>query len=316
MDMYLSQIQSFRLAAVLEECSDQLDILEHALTIQIHRECSTEERQAKVKKVKRDCHYISQQVSKLQGELEEKQSFSCLLQVVHGQDQEKNAESSKREAKKEMEKRRRTLPKQQAELQQKANQMKELQTLYEDVKDRLHRLNESNAERKSLEERNIEQQLQKTQNEMREAEKRLEDQVQVLNDQLKLQERIHEESIKFLKKQHQELQDQLRQWQECTEQNMQEKEQHLTSTRYRRATNLEKLTAMQKKYSEMEEVVKEEWEEQERLRQLELRKIASIKVQAWWRGCMVRKGFGIYRKVEDKKGKKKKKKEGKKKKKK
>nr|XP_057909117.1 dynein regulatory complex protein 9 [Doryrhamphus excisus]XP_057909118.1 dynein regulatory complex protein 9 [Doryrhamphus excisus]XP_057909119.1 dynein regulatory complex protein 9 [Doryrhamphus excisus] len=313
--MNLSQIQSLRLAAVLEECSDQLDILEHALTIHIHRECSTEQRRARVKKVKRDCHYISQQVSKLQGELEEKQSFACLLQVVHGQDQEKNAESSKREAKKEMEKRRRLLPKQQAELQEKANQLKELQTLYEDIKERLHQLNESNAERKCLEERNIEQQLQRTQNEMREAEKRLEDQVVVLNDQLKLQERIHGESNIFLKKQHQELQEQLRHWQECTEQNMQEKEHNLTSMRYRRATNLEKLTAMQKKYSEMEEVVKEDWEEQERIRQREREIAASIKLQSWWRGCMVRKGFGIYRKVEEKKGKKKKK-EGKKKKKK
>lgn len=41
-------------------------------------------------------HYISQQVSKLQSELEDKHSFTCLLQVVDGQDQEKNAESNKR----------------------------------------------------------------------------------------------------------------------------------------------------------------------------------------------------------------------------
>ncbi|XP_061531622.1 dynein regulatory complex protein 9 [Phycodurus eques] len=310
--MYLSQIQSFRLAAVLEECSDQLDILEHALTIKIHKECCTEESQARVKKVKRDCHYISQQVSKLQAELEEKQSFTCLLQVVDGQDQEKNAESNKREAKREMERRRRTLPKQQATLQQKVDQLKELQTLYEDLNDRLHRLIDSNAARKDLEDRSTEQQLQKTQNEMREAEKRLEDKVVLLKDHLNLQERVHEESKIFLKKQNAELQEQLRQWQQCTEQNMQEKEQHLTRTRYKRTTNLEKLTTMQKRFSEMEQVVKEEREEEERLRQLEVRNKAALKVQSWWRGCMVRKGFGIYRKVEDKKSKKKK--EGKKKK--
>ncbi|XP_061677129.1 dynein regulatory complex protein 9 isoform X2 [Syngnathoides biaculeatus] len=310
--MYLSQIQSLRLAAVLEECSDQLDILEHALTIKIYKECCTEESQARVKKVKRDCHYISQQVSKLQAELQEKQSFTCLLQVVDGQDQEKNAESNKREAKREMERRRRTLPKQQATLQQKVDQLKELQTVYDDLNNRLHRLIESNAARKDLEDRSTEQQLQKTQIEMREAEKRLEDKVVLLKEHLNLQERVHEESKIFLKKQNAELQEQLRQWQQCTEQNMQEKEQHLTRTRYKRTTNLEKLTTMQKKYSEMEQVVKEEREEEERLHQLEVRNKAALKVQSWWRGCMVRKGFGIYRKVEDKKSKKKK--EGKKKK--
>ncbi|XP_051920788.1 dynein regulatory complex protein 9 isoform X1 [Hippocampus zosterae] len=314
MEMYVSHIQSLRLSAVLEECSDQLDILEHALTIQIHKECSTEKSQARVKKVKRDCHYISQQVSKLQAELEDKHSFTCLLQVVDGQDQEKNAESNKREAKREMERRRRTLPKQQGTLQQKADQLKELQTLHDDLNDRLHKLIESNAARKDLEDRSTEQMLQKTQNEMSEAEKRLEHKVELLKDHLLLQERVHEESKIFLKKQNAELQEQLLQWQQCTEQNMQEKEQHLSRTRYRRATNLEKLTAMQKKYSEMEEVVKEEREEEERLRQLEVRNKAALKMQSWWRGCMVRKGFGIYRKAEEKKSKKKK--EGKKKKKK
>lgn len=39
--MCLSRIQSLRLAAVLEDCSDQLDILGHALTVQINRERSS-----------------------------------------------------------------------------------------------------------------------------------------------------------------------------------------------------------------------------------------------------------------------------------
>ncbi|XP_057690003.1 dynein regulatory complex protein 9 isoform X2 [Corythoichthys intestinalis] len=295
--MYLSRAQSLRLAAALEECSDQLGILEHTLTIQIHKKCTTDKAQ----------------VSKLQAELEEKMSFSCLLQVVDGQDKEKNAESSKREAKREMEKRRRTLPKQQGTLQEKVDQLKELQTSYEELNDKLHRLINSNAARKDLEDRCTAQQLQKTQNEMSEAERRLEDKVVLLNDHFKLQERVHEEAKIFLKKQNAELQEQLRQWQQCTEQNMQEKEEHLTRTRYKRTTNLETLTTMQKKYSEMEEVVKEEREEEERQRQLALRNKAALKVQSWWRGVMVRKGFGIYRKVEPKKSKKK---EGKKKKKK
>lgn len=46
--MSLSRIQSLRLAAVLEDCSDQLDILGHALTVQISRERSSAPAQVSV----------------------------------------------------------------------------------------------------------------------------------------------------------------------------------------------------------------------------------------------------------------------------
>lgn len=46
--------------------------------------------------------------------------------------------------------------------------------------------------------------------------------------------------------------------------------------------------------------------EQERIRQeLERKNLAATIIQAWWRGTMVRKGFGKYRKKKEKKGKKK-----------
>lgn len=46
--------------------------------------------------------------------------------------------------------------------------------------------------------------------------------------------------------------------------------------------------------------------EQERIKQeLERKNNAATIIQAWWRGTMVRKGFGKFRKKKEKKGKKK-----------
>lgn len=46
--------------------------------------------------------------------------------------------------------------------------------------------------------------------------------------------------------------------------------------------------------------------EQERKREeLERKNLAATRIQAWWRGTMVRKGFGKFRKKKEKKGKKK-----------
>ncbi|CAK6970076.1 dynein regulatory complex protein 9 [Scomber scombrus] len=311
--MSLSRIQSLRLAAVLEDCSDQLDILGHALTVQISRERSSAQAQeeARMNKLKRDSKYVSQLVSKLHLELEEKQSFSCLLQVVEEEERKKMAEHMKREAKRELDCRQQNLQRQKVELEQKTETLKELN------KELRHKLNEQPAKiekKKKLEEKNNQLQLQKTQKETNKAEKLLEDQLELRKKQLKEEMRVHEESTKFLQNRHEELQQLLQHWQERTKQMLQEKEQQLNNVRCKRTVILDKLMEMRRKYREMEQVVVEDREEQEKLRQKQAEVRAATKLQAWWRGCMVRRGLGSYKKAEEgKKGKKKK--EGKKKKK-
>ncbi|KAM7382450.1 hypothetical protein PAMP_002177 [Pampus punctatissimus] len=313
--MSSSWIQSLRLASVVEDCSDQLDILRHAVTVQISRKHSgaAAQEEARLAKLKQDSQYISQQVSKLHLELKEKQSFSYLLQVVEEEEQKKMemAENMKREAKRELERRKQTVERQEEELQQKTEILEDMQQLTEDL--RVIEL-PSKIEKKHME-KNTELQLQRTQKEMDRAEKRLEDQLELLKKQLKEEERVHEESNKFLQNQHEELQQQLQQWQQRTKQMLQEKEQRLNNVRCKRTVNLDKLMEMRRKYREMEQVVVEDREEQEKLRQQQAEARAATKLQAWWRGCMVRRGLGSFKKAEEgKKGKKKK--EGKKKKKK
>ncbi|XP_044064008.1 dynein regulatory complex protein 9 isoform X1 [Siniperca chuatsi] len=315
--MSLSRIQSLRLAAALEDCSDQLDILGHTLTVQISRERDTAAAQEKARltKLRRDCQYISQQVFKLHLELEEKQSFSSLQQAVEEAGQKKKAENMRREAKRELAQRRQTVQRQQEEHQRKTEKLKDMYWLAKGLKHQLNEESSKIATKKKIVEKNTKLQLQQKQKETSQTEKLLDDQLELLQKQLKEETRVHEKSKTFLQNQHKELQQQLQQWQQRTKQMLQEKEQQLNSVRCKRTVNLDRLVEMRRKFKEMEQVVMEDREEQEKLCQQQAEARAATKLQAWWRGCMVRRGLGSFKKAEVvKKGKKKK--EGKKKKKK
>ncbi|TMS11238.1 hypothetical protein E3U43_020231 [Larimichthys crocea] len=92
----MSRLQSLRLAAALEVCPDQLDILGHIQTVQISREHEPAVEKTEPIRLRRDCQYVSQQVSELHLEMEEEQSFSSLQQVVEEKEQKKKAEHMRR----------------------------------------------------------------------------------------------------------------------------------------------------------------------------------------------------------------------------
>uniref|UniRef100_A0A7N8WW04 Dynein regulatory complex protein 9 n=2 Tax=Mastacembelus armatus TaxID=205130 RepID=A0A7N8WW04_9TELE len=230
--------------------------------------------------------------------------------VVEKEEEKKKAGDMERQAKRELQLRKQMLQRQQETFQQKNEELKVLHQLAKDLN---HQLNEQTAKtahtKKTLEK---DMELQLTQKESSQPEKLLKDQRE---KQRKEEVRVHEESKKFLQNQHEELQRQLLQWQQYTNQMLQEKVQQLNSVCCKRTVNADKLLEMRRKFREMEQVVMEDREEKEKLRKQQDEARAATKLQAWWRGCMVRRGLGMYKKTdESKKGKKKK--EGKKKKKK
>ncbi|XP_054478063.1 dynein regulatory complex protein 9 [Anoplopoma fimbria] len=316
--MSLSQIQSLRLAAVLEDCSDQLDIVGLTVAVQIDKErgSAAAQEKARLTKLRRDCQYVSQQVLKLHLELKEKQRISSLLQVVEEVEQKKKAEDMRREAKKELEQRMQSILRQKDEFQQKTETLKDMTQQARDMKYQLNETSSRFADKKKLEEKSMVLQLQQVQRETSQTERQQEDQRELLQIQLMEERRVHEKSEKFLQNRHKELQQQLKQWQQLTKQMLQEKEQKLNSVCCKRTVNMDRLLEMRRKFREMEQVVMEDREEQEKLRLQQAEARAATKLQAWWRGCMVRRGLGSFKKAEDDKKGKKKKKEGKKKKKK
>ncbi|XP_077951671.1 uncharacterized protein LOC144389772 isoform X2 [Gasterosteus aculeatus] len=254
--MRLSRIESLAAAAVLEDCSDELDVLGLTVALRADKQRGPARAKEKVRltNLRRDCQSISQQVLKLSSELEEKQSFSSLLAVLEEVKQEREAEEMKRQAKAELRQRITTLQRQQAEVQQRISTLKMVQI------------------------------------------------------QLTEEREVHEKSVKFLQNRQEELQLLQQRWQRRTVQMLQEKKLEVATVCCKRTLNLDKLSEMRRKIREMERVVMEDREEQEKLRQQQREARAATKVQEWWRGCMARRGLGSFKKADDKKGEKKKRK--------
>ncbi|CAG6016033.1 unnamed protein product [Menidia menidia] len=299
--MSLSRIQSLRVAAVLEDISHQLEIIGHSMTAQINKDQGTAPAQEKARlvKVTRDCQIVTQQMAELRLELEEKRSFSSLLQVVEKVLQKKEALENERQAVVELGRTREAV----LELQQ---QIEDNAVKLEKLLRRRSNLREMPASRRVTVKPIVVE--RPTRKETPEAEKLLEEQLELLRKKLKEERRVHEESERFLQKQHKELCEVLLRWQQSTKATQREKEERLNSVCCKRTLNLDRLMEMKRKFREMERVVMEDKEEQEKLRRQ--REVAGFatKLQAWWRGCMVRRGLGRFRKVEeDKKSKKKKK---------
>uniref|UniRef100_UPI0037E9362D dynein regulatory complex protein 9-like n=1 Tax=Semicossyphus pulcher TaxID=241346 RepID=UPI0037E9362D len=315
--MSSSRISSLRLAAVLEDCSEQLDILGYKLQISKERCTVVAQENSRLLWLRRDCQFISHHILKLHLELGEKQTFSSLLQVVEEQEQRKKAESIRREEKGELEQRKVTLKGQQQEFQQKTEKLKYVCQLAKDLTLQITEKSSKIANKKKIVEKTFVLQLQQTQKETSQTEKLQEKQLELLQKRLNEEKRIHEESEVFLQNQNEELQQQLLQCQKRTKQMQQEKEQQFNNVQCKRTIHLDRFMEKKRRFKEMELVVVEDRERQEKLQQQQAEVKAAIKLQAWWRGCMVCRGLTSFKKSEeDKKSKKNKKnKEGKKKKK-
>ncbi|KAM8870759.1 dynein regulatory complex protein 9 [Spinachia spinachia] len=305
--MCLSRIESLAVAAVLEDCSDELDVLGLTLALRANKERgpAKAKEKARLTNLRRDCQSISQQVLKLSSELEEKQSFT-LLSALEEVPQEMEAEDMKRQAKTELLRRITSLGRQQAELEQKQCTLKERSVLAERLQEQLNDQTRREAIKKILEEKSLALQQEQGLYNNRKAEKQLEDQREMVQIQLTEEKQVHEKSVKFLQNRQQELQLLQQQWR--TVPMLQDKKQEVASVCCRRTLNLDKLSEMRRKIREIEEVVMEDREEQEKLRQQQMEARAATKVQDWWRSCMARRGLGSFKKADDKKSQKKKRK--------
>ncbi|XP_064794135.1 dynein regulatory complex protein 9 isoform X2 [Oncorhynchus masou masou] len=146
------------------------------------------------------------------------------------------------------------------------------------------------------------------------SEKQLEDEIRLQQERLEEERRVHMEMETFLKEHQTSLGEKLEVWMERYERDMEDKQQELNSLRNNKANNLSQLQELAKKYRDSEQVVIEDRIEKEAIRRkLEkehMERDAATKIQSWWRGTLVRRGLGPYKKgkkpKEGKKGKKKK----------
>ncbi|KAJ8410665.1 hypothetical protein AAFF_G00186220 [Aldrovandia affinis] len=130
-------------------------------------------------------------------------------------------------------------------------------------------------------------------------ENELENEIKQLQEKLELERRNHNEMESYLKEEQLVLGEKLEAWMERYERDMEDKQHELTTRKNNRTSSLAHLQELAKKYRESEQAVIEDRVEKEALRRErekeEMEWAAAIKVQSWWRGCMVRQGLGPYK---------------------
>ncbi|XP_041668144.1 dynein regulatory complex protein 9 [Cheilinus undulatus] len=300
--MSLSLTQSLRLSSGLQDCSDQLDIVGQTQQISSDRGSAAIQETGRQTMLKRDCQFISLHISKLCTELEEKNKFISLQQLV---EEDEKAESIRREEKNIIQQEKVHLRREKEESQHKAEELKDVCQLAKDLGRQLYEKSIKVARKKAVVAKSTEVQLQQTQKETIQTEQQLEEQLELLQKQIQRKIKIHEEFEAFLQNQNKELKQKLQQWQESENHAKREKEQQCYNVQRKRTIHLDKLMEKKRRFTEMKQVVVEDREKQEELRLQQAEARAAIKLQAWWRGCMVRHGLSGFREQEEKKGKKK-----------
>ncbi|XP_068999570.1 dynein regulatory complex protein 9-like [Embiotoca jacksoni] len=302
--MSKSRSPSLRMAAAVEDCSLQLDILGHSMYVKARRQQgdAAEKEKLRLTLLRGECQRLSQLMSALDLELEEKQTFTCLQlfmeEEMKREREREQQEEVEQEVEREVERRGAALKLHEAELECRREELKEKDQLCITLQAQLHCMRENLEKKKEAEKTEAEWKLQATEAMNRRAEAQLKDELQRLETRVKDEKRSHEFVMKFHLDEHKVLQQNKEEFQQKKQKMLQEKKQQLSDICHKRKLNIDRLTMMSRKYKEMVQVMLEDREEQIQAR-------AATKVQAWWRGCMVRRGLGPFKKERgDKKGKK------------
>ncbi|XP_066566511.1 dynein regulatory complex protein 9-like isoform X2 [Amia ocellicauda] len=149
-------------------------------------------------------------------------------------------------------------------------------------------------------------------------ENELQASVQHVQDKIDEVTRVQTEMEKLLKEQQQiRVIEELEMCVECYERDTEDKQQEINLTKSSKTRNLTSIQGLAQQYREGEQLVIEDHVEKETARRLREQEAtessAAVKIQSWWRGTLVRRGLGPFKK--GKKGKAKGKEKGKKKKK-
>ncbi|XP_058411974.1 dynein regulatory complex protein 9 isoform X2 [Diceros bicornis minor] len=167
------------------------------------------------------------------------------------------------------------------------------------LKDQLQEMKaKTNMENRYMK-RNTELQISQTQKKCNKTEELLLEEIEKLRSKTEEENRIHMEIELFLRKEQQKLEEKLEFWMEKFDKDTEMKQNELNALKSAKATDLAHLQDLAKTLREYEQVIIEDRLEKERTRKkieqdrLELKSI--IKLQAWWRGTVVRNEIGGFR---------------------
>ncbi|KAL4679190.1 hypothetical protein H8959_008840 [Pygathrix nigripes] len=172
------------------------------------------------------------------------------------------------------------------------------------LKDQLQEMKaKSNLENRYMK-TNTELQVAQTQRKCNRTEELLLEEIEKLRMKTEEEARIHMDIEMFLRKEQQKLEERLEFWMEKYDKDTEMKENELNALKATKASDLAHLQDLAKTIRECEQVIIEDRIEKERSKNkieqdlLELKSV--IKLQAWWRGTMIRREIGGFKMPKDK----------------
>ncbi|XP_014410807.1 dynein regulatory complex protein 9 isoform X2 [Camelus ferus] len=167
------------------------------------------------------------------------------------------------------------------------------------LKDQLQEMKaKTNMENRYMK-RNTELQISQTQKKCSKTEEHLLEEIEKLRLKTEEENRIHVEIEMFLRKEQQKLEEKLEFWMEKFDKDTEMKQNELNALKAAKASDLAHLQELAKTLREYEQVIIEDRIEKENTRkqiqQDDLELESAIKLQAWWRGTVVRREIGSFR---------------------
>ncbi|NWV59152.1 DRC9 protein, partial [Malurus elegans] len=150
--------------------------------------------------------------------------------------------------------------------------------------------------------RNSDLQVQQIQKKCRSAEIALEKEIEILKSKIDEEMKVHTETEKFLMQQYQVVKEKLEYWMEKYQKDTDAKDEELDDLRALKAENLETMQRYAKECLMFQATIiidrsdKENRRKQIEREALELKSV--VKLQAWWKGTMVRRFLGRYQELE------------------
>ncbi|XP_053316754.1 dynein regulatory complex protein 9 [Spea bombifrons] len=293
------------LKSQVEETSGKLKMSNEQFTRAVKQSPLTPDN---LKKVQMDRQFAADTIADMLKELEVSGSFQSLQQAVAREKEKKANFYSTIAREEEGRKKIKSLQKQLQDVKkEKEMEMQSRTELIAHLKDQLQEMKAKTGMEDKYVKKDTDLQVSQTQKKCNIAESDLQKELQAVKDKMDEEIRVHMEIDNFLRQHQQELEEKLEYWMEKYDKDTEEKQTELNNLKSARANDLTLLQDLAKQYEDYERVIIEDRLEKENAlkekRQAETELESTIKIQAWWRGTMVRRGLGPYKKTKDKKGK-------------
>ncbi|XP_025079142.1 dynein regulatory complex protein 9-like [Pomacea canaliculata] len=260
-----------------------------------------------ISKIQEDRAFLELVISTTMAELAQNRTFSILQRTVEDVRQHKASLRKTIQQEEDGRKRIKQLVKHLAEIKAvKESELQKRSEMISHLKDQLQEMKAKSSMEGKYIKKCADVAVAQTQKRCMLSEKELKDEIERLQSKIDDENRTNSEIESYLRSHREDLSRKLEYWIDKFEKDKDAKQYELDVLKATKAKDLERLQNLSKKYNEYEQVVLEDRIEKEMLRRkqkqdsVQLR--ACIKIQAFWRGCMVRKGLGPYSKKK-KKGK-------------